>query len=215
MSKKTRNREKGKEKRRTPRWKTAMLIVLLLLLFGILLILACNVYICLSSRKQVFDPEDAGSCEKADCILVLGALVRANGSLSTALEERVETAVSLYKQGLAETVFLTGDGATEGYDEPEAMKQYCIEHGVPEEAIVCDPYGLSTIESMERAASVFGFKSVLIVTQDYHQYRSVWLAGKMGLSAQGVRCDMHHLPPLNYLREIAARVVAVFRIVFR
>ena len=215
MKKKDRDRQKKKEKRRTPRWKTVMLIILLLLLFGILLVLACNLYICLAARKQVFDPEDAGSCEKADCILVLGAFVRADGSLSTALEERVETAVSLYKQGMADTVFLTGDGAGEGYDEPEAMKKYCVEHGVPEEAIVCDPYGLSTIESMERAVSEFGYRSVLIVTQDYHQYRSVWLAGKMGLSAQGVRCDRHHLPPLNYLREIAARVVAVFRIVFR
>ena len=206
-----RNKKSGKK---ISRRKAVLLTVLFVLLSGLTLVLACNVYICLSSKNRIFDRDNASSCEKADCILVLGALVRPDGSLSTALEERVATAVSLYKQGLANTVFLTGDGAKEGYNEPEQMKRYCIEHGVPEEAIVTDPYGLSTIESMERAASEFHFHSVLIVTQTYHQYRSVWLAGKMGLSAQGVSCDAHYLPPLNYLREIAARVFAVFQIVF-
>lgn len=214
----SRSRKKTAEKpagRRRSKWKWILFCILLLILFGIILIIACNLLIYFSSRSSVFSKEQAESCEKADCILVLGALVRSDGSLSTALKDRVDCAIDLYQQGLSDVIFLTGDGANEGYNEPEAMKRYCLNHGVPEEAIVCDPYGLSTLESMERAASEFHYRSVLVVTQEYHQYRSVWLATKMGMTAQGVSCDEHYLLPMNYLREIAARVAAVFRIAFR
>ena len=201
---------------RKPAGKAVVLILLLIFITTLLVFLSCNLYIIFRAKDRVILPDqDTAACGKADCILVLGALVRADGSLSDALSDRVETAVELYRQGLSDVILLSGDGVSENYNEPEAMKQVCLDRGIPETALVLDPQGLSTYESMERASDVYGFRSVIIVTQKYHQYRSVCFAEHVGMDATGVCCDRHVLKSRNYIREIPARVAAVFRMLFQ
>ena len=200
---------------RKRRLKAVLWIILSLLAAALLVTLFCNLYVILRAKPHVHLPEDDhSSYGGADCILVLGAAVRPDGKLSNALQDRVDAAVRLYKDGLSDRILLSGDGANEGYDEPEAMKRECVRQGVPEEAIVCDPGGLSTFESMERAYSEYGYRSVLIVTQKYHLYRSVCFAETVGLRAEGVCADRYILKRGNYIREIPARVAAVFRMLF-
>ncbi|MBR2106965.1 MAG: YdcF family protein [Treponema sp.] len=64
-----------------------------------------------------------------------------------------------------------------------------------------DHAGFSTYETMYRAKEVFGAKKVVIVTQEYHLYRSVYIAEKLGMEAYGVASDFK----LQENREILAR----------
>ena len=69
------------------------------------------------------------------------------------------------------------------------MQACAIEAGVPSQVIFMDHAGFSTYESMARAVQVFGVKRVVIVTQEYHLYRALYLARAYGLEAVGVACD--------------------------
>ena len=94
------------------------------------------------------------------------------------------------------------------YDEPNAMKAYAIAQGVPESAIYCDGGGYHTYDTMWRVANVYGAQSVAIVTQKYHQYRAVFDAQGVGMSAVGVVSDTGTYDDQAYydIREWPARV---------
>jgi vancomycin permeability regulator SanA len=82
-----------------------------------------------------------------------------------------------------------------------------MELGVPEEAIICDPYGLSTYESVWRSKNVYGVKSAVIVSQKYHLYRGLYICEKLGVEALGAPADLNTYggQTLRDIREIAAR----------
>lgn len=132
----------------------------------------------------VTDPEG-----EYDCILVLGAKV-SNGTPSHMLEDRLKRAVELYKSGEAKKLIVSGDGETPDYDEVEVMKRFALESGVEEADIIVDRYGLSTYDSVWRAKNVYGMKNIVIVTQEYHLVRAVYIAEKLGLNSVGVSSDL-------------------------
>lgn len=146
-------------------------------------------------------------CRTQDVILVLGCGIKANGEPSDMLEDRLKTGVELYFGGAAPKLLLSGDHEQEDYNEVAVMKQYCLEAGVPEDAILCDRYGLSTYDSIVRACTLFGVKRAVIVTQEYHLYRALYIAEKTGVEAVGVSADIraYRLQWYRDLREVLAR----------
>ena len=145
--------------------------------------------------------------EHFDLIIVLGCAVRPDGSLSHMLEDRVKTSVSLYEAGLADRILMSGD-RSEGYDEVSAMEREAERIGVPAEKILIDPTGYSTYESIVNLLKEHKGKRVLIVTQEYHLYRALYIAEKLDIDAFGVSADLRtYRKQLKYdLREILARV---------
>lgn len=143
--------------------------------------------------------ETAG--RNADAILVLGAGIRPDGSLSDMLADRMEVAVGLYRRGAGRKLLLSGDSRP-GYDEPEAMRRAAKRAGVPGEEILLDRRGVSTSASVFRARVMFGCRSLVIVTQEYHLYRALFLARNEGLSAVGVSADLR---PYRSRRKQAVR----------
>ena len=122
----------------------------------------------------------------ADCILVLGCGVREDGTPSLMLRDRLETGVALYEAGAAPKLLRSGDHGRKDYDEVNLMKDYAMEKGIPSEDIFMDHAGFSTYDSMVRARDIFCAKTVVIVSQEYHLYRALYLAEKLGLEAYGV-----------------------------
>ena len=152
---------------------------------------------------------------KVDCILVLGAAVW-NGKPSPMLEDRLDTAIELYKSGISNKILVSGDHGQDNYDEVNAMKKYAIEKGVPSEDIFMDHAGFSTYESVYRAKEIFGVKSMIIVTQKYHLYRAVFISKKLGIETYGVNSN-----PRRYVgalgresREVLARIKDFMKITF-
>jgi vancomycin permeability regulator SanA len=173
--------------------------------FGVLVI---DGWVRLSTKNSILTPEEAAALEDADCILVLGCLVRSNGVPSDMLADRLRRGVSLYALGAAPKLLMSGDHGRTDYNEVAAMKQYAIDAGIPSEDVFMDHAGFSTYESIYRAKEIFGADKIIIVTQQYHLYRALYAARAMGMEAYGVAADYHTYvgQSLRDLREVLARV---------
>ncbi|WP_035337329.1 vancomycin high temperature exclusion protein [Dokdonia sp. PRO95] len=181
-------------------------------LVGIILLI-CGVYalsyhIEESTKKQTFTA--ISQVPKAYTVIVLGASVRANGNLSTMLEDRVSSALSLYKEGKVKRFLLSGDNGTASYNEPKAMKAYLMDRGVPEDDIFLDYAGFDTYDSMYRASSVFNVKEAVVVTQEFHLPRALYIANQLGLTYYGFVGDQrtYQRESANKRRELLANVKA-------
>lgn len=199
------------------RTRTVLKILSIAVVIGLILVLigACiNLYIVHTGGKQIYTVEQMRG-SKADCILVLGAGLKPDGSPSDMLRDRLAFACDLWEEGVSDTVLVSGDRASESYDEVTAMKNYLLAHGVPEEAILEDPKGYSTSESLKRAKDVFGYENVVVVTQRYHLYRALYIAQKTGLDAKGVNSDPYTYrgQVLRDIREFAARIKDFFKFI--
>jgi vancomycin permeability regulator SanA len=138
---------------------------------------------------------------------VLGAGVRADGTPSHMLEDRLRGAVALYEAGVSDVLLLSGDNSGEDYDEVSAMVRYCLEHGVPENAIVRDDIGFSTSESVYNTVRTLGYRDILVVTQEYHLYRAMYMIKRMGADADGFATDYraYSMQIKRDVREYVAR----------
>jgi SanA protein len=150
---------------------------------------------------------DKADMLKSKVILVLGASVYGNGDLSYMLRDRMDKAIELYKSNEAYKLLLSGDNGSVNYDEVSAMKKYALEKDIPKEDIYLDHAGFSTYESMYRARDIFMIDNVIIVTQQYHLYRSIFIAKVLGLEAYGVSAVKYNYSGTLYrnLREYLAR----------
>lgn len=166
-----------------------------------------NIAVCAAVRSRILAPETA-YYSGADCILILGAGVRDDGSPSHMLEDRLLTGIDLYQSGQCKTLLMSGDHGREEYDEVNCMKDYAVNAGVLTEDIFMDHAGFSTYESLYRAREVFGAKKIVIVTQKYHLYRALYVADALGLDAVGVPADLrtYYGQSMRETRELAARV---------
>ena len=193
-----------------------MILLCVVLIAGVL-VLAADAWVLLSAKDKILTPEEAARIEDADCILVLGCQVSNNGVPSEMLEERMRRSVELYDLGAAPKLLMSGDHGRTDYDEVNAMKQYALNAGIPSEDIFMDHAGFSTYESMYRARDVFQAKKVIIVTQQYHLYRSIYAAEALGLEAYGVACDYRQYSGqvMRDVREILARAKDVATGIFQ
>ena len=141
-----------------------------------------------------------------NCALVLGAKVHEGGRLSDMLRDRMDAAIALYHAGAVQTLLLSGDGSGP-WSEVVAMRDYAVENGVPDEAILLDGEGYSTYESVSRAKKIYGIEKLVLVTQKYHLHRALYIAEDFGLDAVGADAALHHYAGQAYreVREILAR----------
>ncbi len=123
---------------------------------------------------------------QAPVALVLGAGVRPNGQPTPFLAARLDLAVRLYERGTVRAILVSGDNRTHRYDEPTAMRDYLVAHGVPDAKVVRDFGGRDTYDSCVRASMVFGADRVIVVSQAYHVPRAVAVCRSVGLDADGV-----------------------------
>lgn len=191
-------------------WKFLKRTFIVLLCLGILCAVGAigiNAYVKHKGGELIVTPEDALSIEDADCILVLGCQVRADGTPSDMLRDRLDRGIELYFAGVAPKILMSGDHGQTEYDEVNTMKQYAIDAGVPSEDVFMDHAGFSTYESVYRAKEIFQADNIVVVTQQYHLYRALYIADKFGITAHGVACDYHTYggQTMRDLREILAR----------
>lgn len=183
----------------------ALLSFLLLL---VMLLLAINLLMYGTVRNRILDVDNVAVLEEEfDCILVLGAAVKADGTPSSMLEDRLEVGIELYFAGASERLLMSGDHMRREYNEVGAMKRHATDAGVPSKVIFLDHAGLSTYESLWRAKELYGVKNVLIVTQEYHLYRALFVAQELGMNAYGIPADLrpYRGQIIRDAREIAAR----------
>jgi vancomycin permeability regulator SanA len=153
------------------------------------------------------------SVPAAPVALVLGAEVYPDGTPSPFLAARLDIARRLLADGKIRAILVSGDNRQYRYNEPGAMFEWLLAHGVPSQRIVLDFAGFDTYDSCARARRVFGVRQAIVVTQTYHLDRAVTLCRRLGVNATGVGDDsvrIYRRPWLNsVVRERGAVVKAV------
>lgn len=185
--------------------KIALVISVMLIVIIASSVLLIDQYVQRTGSKYILAPD---KIPRADAILVPGAYVFPDGTVSFMLNDRLIEASELYAGGKAEKILVSGDHGRMNYDEVHAMKNFLKDKNIPEKDIFMDHAGFNTYESIYRARDVFQVKKVIIVTQTYHLTRAVFIARELGLEAYGAASDQHdygEIMTIYKLREIAAR----------
>lgn len=190
---------------------TRILFYTLLVSLGIILI--PRLVTSLHAIPLIFSYEEV---EPAPVAIVFGAGLWRDGSPTPVLRDRVETAANLYFAGKVSKLLLSGDNRFIDYNEPEAMRTYALELGVPDDAIVLDFAGRRTYDTCYRAKDIFGLDSVILVTQGFHLPRALYTCNKLDLNASGVPANQreYRRRSLTYwqLRETLATCIALWEI---
>lgn len=196
---------------------TAFRFLILIVILGLCLLFGIDFYVRSSTKDRIISPENASSVSDADCILVLGAGIRTDGSPSPMLQDRLNTGIELYQNGAAPKLLMSGDHGRKKYNEVQTMKDIALDQGVPSEYVFMDHAGFSTYDSLYRARDVFQARKVIIVTQKYHLYRALYIARSLGLDAWGVSADTRRYRGQSQrdFREILARDKDFFVSVFK
>ncbi len=193
----------------------AALLLLLCASLAATLILSVSVGVVDTTSASVLSASEAEAALASgeyDCILVLGAGVRADGTPSDMLYDRVKVACDLYAAGQGTVPLLMSGDHTGDYNEVGVMKSLAASLHVPTEDVFLDHEGYSTYESLYRAKHVFGAEKLLIVTQEYHLYRALHIARELGMEAVGVSADLRdYRGQTRYeAREVLARFKDLF-----
>ena len=180
-------------------------------LFSLLILGLIRIVVILVAKPKTFSVDDVPVHRVA---IVFGAEVKKDGTPSAVLRDRVQTAVELYKNGKVEKLLMSGDNRFVDYNEPEAMRQYAVRLGVPDEAIVLDYAGRRTYDTCYRAKEIFQVDSAILVTQGFHLPRSLFLCNAFGIESVGVGADNYYylkrLRLVWYIRETLATTQAVW-----
>ena len=202
--------------------KKKILIITLIVLacfsvIGIASVFGVNAYVKHIGGKNIITPEDTTELKDVDCIIVLGCQVKDNGNPSDMLADRLTRGIELYKQGAAPKIIMSGDHGQKEYDEVNTMKQVAIDADVPSNDIFMDHAGFSTYESVYRAKEIFEADKLIIVSQEYHLYRALYIAKQLGIEAYGVNSDYHTYwgQSNREAREILARCKDFVKTIFK
>ena len=185
--------------------------ILIITSLGVFIIFSINYYIVKTTENYVFT--EIEKLPKVDAIIVLGAKVNQE-KLSYVLEDRLVAGINIIYTNKAEAILLSGDHGQKEYDEVNSMRKYIFRRNlnIKKEQIFMDHAGFDTYDSMFRAKEIFDIKSAIIVTQDFHINRSVYIARNLGINAYGfaVNEDMYkESVRFNWkAREILTRVKA-------
>ena len=173
-------------------------------------IVCINIYITSYANEYIYRNIE-NTLEKS-AWLVLGASVLSSGRPSGILQDRLDSAFELYEAGKIENVLVSGDNSREEYNESDAMGDYLVMRGIPEENIYRDYAGFDTYDSMYRARDIFWVEDMMIFTQEYHLSRSVYIARRLGIDAVWSVSDKHIYRGMSRYktREVLSRVKAFF-----
>lgn len=195
--------------------RIVIIIIMILVFIGLLSVFGINYYVKYSVKDRIILSTEIKEND-FDCILILGAGVWGENP-SPILEERLNMGIELYKAGVAPKIIMSGDHGRNNYDEVNSMKQYAINKGVPSEDIFMDHAGFSTYDSIYRARDIFKVKKMIIVSQEYHLYRALFITKKLNINAYGVSADKQVFSGQMFreLREIAARDKDFIKTIFK
>ena len=188
-------------------YKRLACAALCLAVFAAAAVLGINGYIKAVTAERIISPEQAAELSDVDCILVLGCYVHDSGRPSDMLGDRLRRGIELYHAGAAPKLLMSGDHGRTDYNEVKAMKLQAMDADIPSEDVFMDHAGFSTYESIFRARDVFDADKIIVVTQEYHLYRALYIAQALGVEAYGAASDYHTYAGQagRELREILAR----------
>ena len=150
----------------------------------VLLVLAYLLYVA----GKIAHESTIDEVRKADVIVVLGA-AEYRGHPSPVLQARLNHALILYLRREAPYILTTGGaGGDPVYTEGEVGRGYLTERGVPSEAILVEPEGSTTGQSLASVAEIMrshNMRSCIVVSDGYHIFRVKRMLQLHGITVYG------------------------------
>lgn len=165
-----------------------------------------NYYIVYATKTQIVKDINSVPTKKVAVVLGAAKLLR-NQIRNPYFYNRIKAAATLYHAGKVSHFLVTGDNHSEHYNEPEDMKFSLMELGVPDSCITMDFAGFRTFDSMVRAKEIFGVTDCIIVSQEFHLQRALFIANSLGMKVVGYPAKGVGYRGLN-LREFGAKFKA-------
>ena len=179
---------------------------------AILVILAiivalCNISVDRNAEGRTFSNINDVPTMQTALLLGTNPKTRDGKRPSSFYMARIKATAELYKHGKFKQLIISGD-KREGYDEPQTMRHDLIERGVPDSIITMDGQGYRTLLSMRNIKQHFRVNKMIIISQKWHNERSIFLADKMNIKAVGYNADdvRHPRAIWTHIRELLARV---------
>jgi len=188
-------------------FKRILLIIFIAFFLIVSVILFANWKIPYDSRSYIYNTVDSIPVQKA--ALILGSAKNIGNRPNIYFVYRIQAAKELYDAGKVQAFVVSGDNSRKDYNESEDMRQALVEAGVPDNIIHPDYAGLRTLDSVVRMSEIFGQESFIIVSQEFHNERAIFLAQYYGLEAYGYNAKDLSLNRSSYrtkIRELFARV---------
>lgn len=182
-------------------------IIICLVIFIMTIII--NIIVISKTTKYISNSTNYNDYEY---VLVLGARVEDNKP-SLMLKDRLDKVVEIYNKNKDIKIIVSGDSQDKvKYDEVSVMYNYLINNNVNSDNIIKDNYGISTYDSVYRMKDIVKDEKVIIVTQKYHLYRSIFIARELDIEAQGIYAieNKYFGEFAREVREVLARVKDYF-----
>ena len=185
-------------------------------ILGLILIVVVVVFIesVFKTETQPYIYSEVSQLPNTETVIILGASVHSDGQLSPILKDRVDTAIKLFKNNKVKKFLVTGDHRSDSYNEVAAMVNYLKENGIDNSKIKKDHAGLDTYDSMYRAGRIFGIEDAVVVTQEFHLPRALYIARNLGMDYKGFAAKGSKYTTENSLkhREKLANVKALWEV---
>lgn len=180
-------------------------VIIILILLIIVYVSIVNLIVIAKSNKYI---DNNINYNDYKYVLVLGAKVNGNNP-SLMLKDRLDKVVEIYSKNKSINIIVSGDSQNKNvYDEVTVMYNYLISNGIDKDNIIKDERGLSTYDSIIRIKDIVNKNKMLIVTQKYHLYRSIYIAKEYNIDVHGISAkDIKYYGQFKReVREILARV---------
>jgi SanA protein len=190
-----------------------LIVFILILILGSALALIPSLIIDSESDGLTFS--EIASVPYYKVGLVLGCPKKLSGGRENRyFSTRIKAAENLFRAGKIEYLLVSGDNVSRGCNETVSMRSDLIKNGIPADRIFCDFRGMRTFDSIVRAQTVFGFDNFLIISQEFHNRRAVFIARHHGINAVGFNAEDVDFSEdsLTHLREFLSRLRAVLDI---
>lgn len=172
----------------------------------------CSNWIIISSSSKSIYSEVSDTPDGNKVALLLGtSRYTTRGTTNLYFKYRINAAVDLFKSGKIKHIIVSGDNRVENYNEPKQMQNALMTLGIPESAITLDYAGFRTLDSVVRCKKVFGQNKFIVISQNFHVERAIFIARKYDSEVIGFAAKD---PPEKYslktkVREVFAKTKAV------
>ena len=177
--------------------------------------IGCQIAVLVSSRGKIYSDVEKIPHRKVG--LLLGAPPKGrSGHPNQFFYRRIDAAVKLYQAGKIDCFILSGDKHGDDYDEPQAMRSELLYRGLPDSVLILDGEGYRTINSVVRAKETFKVDTLTIISQQFHNERSIFLAKHLGVDAIAYDADntsSHKWKLIMIVREFFARIKAFTEVI--
>jgi SanA protein len=187
--------------------------LLYLSIIGIVLILGINYYVKSETNSLIFYSENEIPINNVGIIFGAGI----NGDKpSKYLKDRLDAGIKLFKAKKINKILLSGDNGSDAHDELTVMKIYCFKNGIDTTKIYIDYAGFDTYSTMFRAKNIFKIDKAVLITQEYHLNRAIYIGNNLGIESIGFSANQGEYRNYNYVRfreyfSICKSVIDVIR----